>query len=139
MALAAVHAAADGHAPLDPRVAAALLPAREPPLAAQLSDREKQVLRLVASGLANKQIARRLGMARSTVREALKRTENSRTYDNVHFSLPLKFAALVAQPFAMRLVVRKHTAHLVPKRWRMIGNFEVGQFMHSDVVDHLRR
>jgi DNA-binding NarL/FixJ family response regulator len=66
--LAAVRAAADGHAPLDPRVAAALLPAREPPLAAQLSDREKQVLRLVAAGLANKQIALRLGIAESTVK-----------------------------------------------------------------------
>ena len=66
--LAAVRAAAEGHAPLDPRVAAALLPTREPPLADQLSDREKQVLRLVADGLANKQIARRLGIAESTVK-----------------------------------------------------------------------
>ena len=66
--LAAVRAAADGHAPLDPRVAAALLPAREPSLTDQLSDREKQVLRLVAAGLANKQIARRLGIAESTVK-----------------------------------------------------------------------
>jgi DNA-binding NarL/FixJ family response regulator len=66
--LAAVRAAADGHAPLDPRVAAALLPAREPPLADQLSDREKQVLRLVAAGLANKQIALRLGITESTVK-----------------------------------------------------------------------
>ena len=66
--LAAVRAAADGHVPLDPRVAAALLPAREPQQADQLSDREKQVLRLVAAGLANKQIARRLGIAESTVK-----------------------------------------------------------------------
>jgi DNA-binding NarL/FixJ family response regulator len=66
--LAAVRAAASGHAPLDPRVAAALLPAREPRLTDQLSDREKQVLRLVAAGLANKQIARRLGIAESTVK-----------------------------------------------------------------------
>jgi DNA-binding NarL/FixJ family response regulator len=66
--LAAVRAAASGHAPLDPRVAAALLPAREPSLTDQLSDREKQVLRLVAAGLANKQIARRLGIAESTVK-----------------------------------------------------------------------
>ena len=66
--LAAVRAAADGHAPLDPRVAAALLPAREPSLTDQLSDREKQVLRLIAAGLANKQIARRLGIAESTVK-----------------------------------------------------------------------
>ena len=66
--LAAVRAAASGHVPLDPRVAAALLPTREPPLTDQLSDREKQVLRLVAAGLANKQIARRLGIAESTVK-----------------------------------------------------------------------
>jgi DNA-binding NarL/FixJ family response regulator len=66
--LAAVRAAASGHAPLDPRVAGALLPSREPPAAEQLSDREKQVLRLVAAGLANKQIARRLGIAESTVK-----------------------------------------------------------------------
>jgi DNA-binding NarL/FixJ family response regulator len=66
--LAAVRAAADGHAPLDPRVAAALLPTREPSLTDQLSDREKQVLRLIAAGLANKQIARRLGIAESTVK-----------------------------------------------------------------------
>ena len=66
--LAAVRAAASGHAPLDPRVAGALLPSREPPPAGQLSDREKQVLGLVAAGLANKQIARRLGIAESTVK-----------------------------------------------------------------------
>jgi len=66
--LAAVRAAAGGHVPLDPRVASALLPSREPPLTEQLSDREKQVLRLVAAGLANKQIARRLGIAESTVK-----------------------------------------------------------------------
>ena len=66
--LAAVRAAAGGHVPLDPRVAAALLPTSEVLLAEQLSEREKQVLRLVAAGLANKQIARRLGIAESTVK-----------------------------------------------------------------------
>jgi DNA-binding NarL/FixJ family response regulator len=66
--LAAVRAAADGHVPLDPRVAAALLPNRDAPPAEQLREREKQVLRLVAAGLANKQIARRLGIAESTVK-----------------------------------------------------------------------
>ena len=69
--LAAVRAAADGHVPLDPRVAAALLPSREVPLTEQLSEREKQVLRLVAAGLANKQIARRLGIAEKTVKAHL--------------------------------------------------------------------
>jgi DNA-binding NarL/FixJ family response regulator len=66
--LSTIRAAARGHAPLDPRVAGALLPSREAPAAEQLSDREKQVLRLVAGGLANKQIARRLGIAESTVK-----------------------------------------------------------------------
>jgi DNA-binding NarL/FixJ family response regulator len=54
--------------PLDPRVATALRLAREPPVTDQLSDREKHVLQLLAAGLANKQIARRLGIAESTVK-----------------------------------------------------------------------
>jgi DNA-binding NarL/FixJ family response regulator len=67
--LAAVRAATDGHAPLDPRVAGALLPGQQQtPVADLLSDREKQVLRLAAQGLANKQIARRLGISESTVK-----------------------------------------------------------------------
>jgi DNA-binding NarL/FixJ family response regulator len=66
--LAAVRAAADGHTPLDPRVAGALLPGQQPPAVDLLSDREKQVLRLAAQGLANKQIARRLGISESTVK-----------------------------------------------------------------------
>ncbi len=66
--LAAVRSAADGHSPLDPRVAGALLPGREPPVTDLLSEREKQVLRLAAAGLANKQIARRLGISESTVK-----------------------------------------------------------------------
>jgi DNA-binding NarL/FixJ family response regulator len=67
--LAAVRAAADGHKPLDPRVAGALLPGQQQASVADLlSDREKQVLRLAAHGLANKQIARRLGISESTVK-----------------------------------------------------------------------
>ncbi|HEU5267657.1 MAG TPA: response regulator transcription factor [Jatrophihabitans sp.] len=68
--LAAVRAAAAGHTPLDPRVAAALLPAHGEPAnpASELSERETQVLRLVAKGLANKQIARSLGIAERTVK-----------------------------------------------------------------------
>jgi len=65
--LAAVRAAARGHAPLDPRVAGALLPAASSPVD-ELSERELQVLRLASKGLANKQIGRSLGIAERTVK-----------------------------------------------------------------------
>jgi DNA-binding NarL/FixJ family response regulator len=66
----AVRAAHAGHAPLDPRVAAALLPNRAvpPATAAGLSAREIEVLRLAAKGMANKQIARTLGISEHTVK-----------------------------------------------------------------------
>jgi DNA-binding NarL/FixJ family response regulator len=67
----AVRAAAAGHTPLDARVAGALLPSRVPPAAQRLSDRERDVLRLVAEGMANKQIARVLGISESTVKAHL--------------------------------------------------------------------
>ena len=63
-----IRAAAAGHAPLDPRVARALLPARSPVPGADLSDREREVLGLVAQGLANKQIGHRLGISERTVK-----------------------------------------------------------------------
>ncbi|MFL6023181.1 MAG: response regulator [Marmoricola sp.] len=66
--LAAIRAAASGHAPIDPRVAGALLPSRTPAPGAELSGREREVLDLVAQGLANKQIARRLGITERTVK-----------------------------------------------------------------------
>jgi len=66
--VAAVRAAAEGHAPLDPRVAGALLPHRRDAPGADLSAREREVLELVAEGLANKQIAKRLGIAERTVK-----------------------------------------------------------------------
>ncbi|MFL6106884.1 MAG: response regulator [Marmoricola sp.] len=66
--LSAVRAAASGHAPIDPRVAGALLPSRTPSPGAELSAREREVLDLVAEGLANKQIARRLGITERTVK-----------------------------------------------------------------------
>jgi DNA-binding NarL/FixJ family response regulator len=71
--LSAVRAAADGHTPLDPRVAGALLPGRTntghlSTPATALSERETQVLRLAAQGLANKQIARTLQIAERTVK-----------------------------------------------------------------------
>jgi DNA-binding NarL/FixJ family response regulator len=70
--LDAVRSAAQGHSPLDPRVARTLLHARrEPAPGAELTDRERQVLRLVGQGLANKQIARALGIREGTVKAHL--------------------------------------------------------------------
>jgi DNA-binding NarL/FixJ family response regulator len=66
--LAGVRAAAGGHTPIDPRVAGALLPNRTPAPGSDLSGREREVLDLVAQGLANKQIARRLGITERTVK-----------------------------------------------------------------------
>jgi DNA-binding NarL/FixJ family response regulator len=67
----AVRAAHAGHAPLDPRVAGALLPGRRSDERAEpvaLSAREVEVLRLAAQGMANKQIARALGISEHTVK-----------------------------------------------------------------------
>ncbi len=71
--IAAVRAAAAGGAPLDPRAARVLLDRRAPAAQgmAALSAREQEVLRLVTAGLANKQIARRLGIAERTVKAHL--------------------------------------------------------------------
>ena len=69
--LAAVRAAAAGHAPLDPRIAGLLLPARTPDPRSLLSDRETEVLTLATAGLANKQIGRRLGISEATVKAHL--------------------------------------------------------------------
>jgi DNA-binding NarL/FixJ family response regulator len=68
----AIRAAAAGHAPIDPRVARALLPqaasaASHDPLVG-LSAREREVLALVAKGMANKQVARVLGISERTVK-----------------------------------------------------------------------
>jgi DNA-binding NarL/FixJ family response regulator len=67
--LEAVRAAAAGHAPLDPRVTRALLPAADRGTSdLSLSGREREVLAHVAQGLANKQIARALGLSERTVK-----------------------------------------------------------------------
>jgi len=72
--LAAVRAAAQGHSPLDPRVARALLPSAEPESPADgLSAREREVLGLVTKGMANKQIGRALGISERTVKAHLSR------------------------------------------------------------------
>jgi len=67
---AAVRAVHEGHAPLDPRVAGVLLP-DAPRTGSGLSAREDEVLGLVAEGLANKQIAARLGISERTVKAHL--------------------------------------------------------------------
>lgn len=69
--LGAIRAAAAGDAPLDPKAARVLLDSRKVRSEQQLSAREEEVLRLVAAGLANKQIARRLGIAERTVKAHL--------------------------------------------------------------------
>jgi DNA-binding NarL/FixJ family response regulator len=68
----AIRAAARGEAPLDPKAARALLSARaERAPAAGLSTREREVLSMVAEGLPNKLIARRLGISEKTVKAHL--------------------------------------------------------------------
>jgi DNA-binding NarL/FixJ family response regulator len=70
--LSAIRSAGAGGVPLDPRVAGALLPKRQPTsLADQLSDREREVLLLASRGMANKQIGRALGIAERTVKAHL--------------------------------------------------------------------
>lgn len=70
--LGAIRAAMAGGSPLDPKAARVLLDAQRVLRPAQeLSTREIEVLRLVAAGLANKQIARRLAIAERTVKAHL--------------------------------------------------------------------
>jgi DNA-binding NarL/FixJ family response regulator len=70
--LAAIRSAAQGYSPLDPRVTRTILQKRRtaPPLS-ELTDREQEVLSLVGRGLANKQIARALGIREGTVKAHL--------------------------------------------------------------------
>jgi DNA-binding NarL/FixJ family response regulator len=72
--LEAIRAVARGHSPLDPRVARMVLHGRRTPAPApqtDLTDREREVLSLVGRGLANKQIARALGIREATVKAHL--------------------------------------------------------------------
>jgi DNA-binding NarL/FixJ family response regulator len=74
--VAAVHAAAAGGSPIDPRIASVLLVERHESRGSggvTMSARELQVLRLVAEGRLNKEIARELGIAEKTVKTHLTR------------------------------------------------------------------
>jgi DNA-binding NarL/FixJ family response regulator len=67
-----IQAAARGESPLDPRAARAMLSAQRTPSPLDaLTEREREVLALVAEGLPNKQIARRLEITEKTVKAHL--------------------------------------------------------------------
>ena len=81
--LQGVRAAACGEAFLDPRAARAVIGRRagqDPQVA--LSDRESEVLRLLAAGLPNKLIASRLGITEATVKAHLTRIFREIGVDN---------------------------------------------------------
>ena len=68
----AVRSAHAGLAPLDPRAGRVLLDQqRGRQVRSELSQREREVLELVTQGMANKQIARRLGISERTVKAHL--------------------------------------------------------------------
>jgi DNA-binding NarL/FixJ family response regulator len=71
--LSGVRAVSRGESPIDPKVARRLLTARSAaaPASVSMTPRETEVLTLVRAGLANKQIARRLGISERTVKAHL--------------------------------------------------------------------
>lgn len=70
--VAGAHAAAGGGSPMDPEAAAILVRERaDRQRAVHLSPRELDVIRLVSTGLLNKQIARTMGISEKTVKAHL--------------------------------------------------------------------
>jgi DNA-binding NarL/FixJ family response regulator len=70
--VAGVRAAVAGSTPVSPRAADSLARPADPSIGS-LTPRERDVLALVAEGLANKQVARRLGISEKTVKAHLTR------------------------------------------------------------------
>jgi len=82
--LAAIKAIGEGNSYVDPRVAAALLRRRAPthvPYTSQLSPRETDIIRLIAQGLSNRDIGRRLVLSEKTVKNHV-----SRIFSKLHFT-----------------------------------------------------
>ena len=82
--IAAIKAIGEGNSYVDPRVAAALLRRRAPshvPYTSQLSPRETDIIRLIAQGLSNRDIGRRLVLSEKTVKNHV-----SRIFSKLHFT-----------------------------------------------------
>lgn len=82
--VAAIKAIGEGSSYVDPRVAAALLRRRTPahlPYTSQLSPRETDIIRLIAQGLSNRDIGRRLVLSEKTVKNHV-----SRIFSKLHFT-----------------------------------------------------
>lgn len=82
--ITAIKAIGDGSSYVDPRVAAALLRRRvqtHVPYTSQLSPRETDIIRLIAEGLSNRDIGRRLVLSEKTVKNHV-----SRIFSKLHFT-----------------------------------------------------